>query len=196
MVPSPLSTTVRSLNAPAKKPVTDLPFTGLVQVIVPRPVFLNSGNPRLASRSWTVKMKSIVVVTGTSQTWSSGMVSTMWSWDRSISCAATGRAVTSSTPHASNIDSAARRALPDSFGQDQLKKCIVIPLFDARPRGPGSPGTRIVSNASVKSCPAEGQAGSGGQWMGTHRARRAGWREADRLGRLRDSEHRFAYWAW
>ena len=56
---------------------TDLPFTGLVQVNVPRPVSLNSGNPLWASRTWPLSMMSIVVVTGTPHTSSSGTVSTM-----------------------------------------------------------------------------------------------------------------------
>jgi hypothetical protein len=56
------------LTVPAKKPVTDLPFAGLVQVIVPRPVFLNSGNPLLASRCWSLEMRDYRRITRAKQT--------------------------------------------------------------------------------------------------------------------------------
>jgi hypothetical protein len=77
--------------------VTDLPVAGLVKVTVPRPVDLNSGNPLLASRCWSLAMKSMVMVSGMSQTVSE-KVSTMCWWDRSISFAAAGWTMARSRP--------------------------------------------------------------------------------------------------
>src|SRR5439155_11399990 len=96
-VPSPLSAAVRSLDEPANPSRTDFPFAGLVDVYVPDPVDLNSGNPVLDSRSLLLSTWSRVVVTGMRQITSSNVATTCWcEW--STSSAAAGLA----TPNASD----------------------------------------------------------------------------------------------